>query len=124
MLALLRVGVAGMLVAHGVIRVLKGGVEPFGLFLTQQSIPFGLVVAWVLTAVEIGGGLLLAAGRFVGPLCLWFTIELAAGIWLVHAREGWFVVGAGRNGMEFSALLILCLIVIATTHGGRRARRS
>jgi hypothetical protein len=27
--------------------------------------------------------------------------------------KGWFVVGGGRNGMEYSVLLILCLVVIA-----------
>jgi uncharacterized membrane protein YphA (DoxX/SURF4 family) len=41
------------------------------------------------------------------------AVELIAGIYLVHASAGWFVVGAGRNGMEFSVLLILCLTVIA-----------
>jgi putative oxidoreductase len=48
-------------------------------------------------------------------LTLWFGVQLAMGIYLVHAPAGWFVVGAGRNGMEFSVLLILCLLVIAMT---------
>jgi uncharacterized membrane protein YphA (DoxX/SURF4 family) len=39
-------------------------------------------------------------------------IELAAGIALVHWPAGWFVVGAGRNGMEYSILLILCLAAL------------
>ena len=32
---------------------------------------------------------------------------------MVHWKEGWFVVGAGRNGMEYSALLIASLLAIA-----------
>ena len=46
------------------------------------------------------------------------------GIYFIHGRAGWFVVGAGRNGVEFSVLLILCLIVIAMTrHTSLRARK-
>jgi putative oxidoreductase len=32
------------------------------------------------------------------------------GIILIHFREGWFVVGGGRNGMEFNLLLIFVLL--------------
>ncbi len=32
---------------------------------------------------------------------------------IVHGREGWFVVGAGRNGMEYSVLLITVLAAVA-----------
>jgi len=30
----------------------------------------------------------------------------------VHFPDGWFMAGGGRNGMEYSVLLILCLVVI------------
>jgi putative oxidoreductase len=43
---------------------------------------------------------------------VWFILQLAAGVYLIHGRAGRFVVGAGRNGAEFSALLILCFVVI------------
>ena len=32
---------------------------------------------------------------------------------MVHMPAGWFVVGLGRNGMEYSALLIVCLGLLA-----------
>ena len=35
------------------------------------------------------------------------------GIVLVHAPSGWFVVGGGRNGMEYSVLLIAVLLAQA-----------
>lgn len=35
--------------------------------------------------------------------------------------EGWFVVGAGRNGMEYSVLLIMVLIAVACTAPPRSA---
>lgn len=120
-LAVVRVGAAAMLVIHGVSRIRFGGVSPFGGFLSQNHLPFGSALAWAITVVEIAGGLTLAAGRFVRPLCVWFVVQLLAGIVLVHGREGWFVVGLGRNGVEYSVLLIVCLLAVAYGATGRRA---
>jgi putative oxidoreductase len=114
-LTLLRAATALIMVVHGVARAWLGTVDDFGVALNAWGFPAGAALAWLLTIVEIGGGLLLAAGVAVRPMCLWFGIQLATGIVLIHGRAGWFVVGAGRNGMEFSVLLILCLIVIAMT---------
>ncbi|MBL8980029.1 MAG: DoxX family protein [Gemmatimonadetes bacterium] len=115
-LAALRVLIALQLVIHGSYRALSGGVLPFGGWLTdQQGIPFGTVLAIGITAVEIVGGLTLIAGRLVRPLTAWFALQLLGGIWLVHRPEGWFVVGGGRNGMEYSVVLIGCLVLIGLT---------
>jgi len=67
----------------------------------------------VLTVVEIVGGALLVAGRLVVPLCAWFALQLTAGAVLVHLPAGWFVVGAGRNGMEYAVLLVVLLVAVA-----------
>ncbi len=112
---LLRIGVAALLFVHGVFRVVAGGVAPFGEFLTGQGIPLGFWVAALLTAVEIVGAPLLAAGMFVRALVLWFAVELLAGIAMVHAREGWFVVGGGRNGVEYSVALLLALLAVVVS---------
>ena len=39
---------------------------------------------------------------------------------MVHMPAGWFVVGLGRNGMEYSVLLIACLAMLAYVHWPRR----
>jgi putative oxidoreductase len=119
-LTLLRAGTAMILIIHGVARAWLGIVDDFGVVLNSWGFPAGVALAWTITVVEIAGGALMAAGIFVLPLCAWFVFQLLMGIYLIHARVGWFTVGAGRNGMEFSVLLILCLIVIAMT---RRATR-
>jgi putative oxidoreductase len=112
---LLRAGTAVLLIIHGVARAYLGIVDDFGVGLNSWGFPAGLALAWTITSVEIAGGTLLAAGVFVRPLCAWFAFQLAMGIYLVHAPAGWFVVGAGRNGVEFSVLLLICLVVIAMT---------
>lgn len=42
------------------------------------------------------------------------------GIILVHRYDGWFVVGGGRNGMEYSVLLISSLFIVAWGSGSRQ----
>ena len=114
-LTLLRAGTAVIMIIHGIARMRLGIVDDFGVGLNSWGFPAGFTLAWTITIVEIIGGTALAAGYVVRPLALWFAVQLAMGIYLIHGRVGWFVVGAGRNGTEFSALLILCLAVIAMT---------
>jgi putative oxidoreductase len=115
-IVLLRVVVALLLLVHGVMRVRLGVVDDFGGFLSLNQIPLGNILAWTITVVEIAGGLILILGYWVVWLCGWFIIQLIVGVFLVHAKDGWFVVGAGRNGMEYSVMLIAALISIALTH--------
>lgn len=109
----LRLVVSGLIAAHGWARWLSGGVEPFGGWLDSQGIPFGIVIATGITVLEIVGTPLLALGRFTTWLCITYAAIYVAGIVLVHAPAGWFVVGLGRNGMEYSVLLIACLLGLA-----------
>jgi len=116
----LRATLGLLLTIHGVFRILDGGVTGFGGFLGAEHVPFGVLVAWIVTLVEVIGGPTLALGRLVRPLCAWFSAELFAGILLVHAKDGWFVVGGGRNGMEYSVLLIVGMVVTAMLDQARR----
>jgi len=112
-LVVLRIGVAAVIIIHGLARIRLGIVDDFGVVLGQWGFPAGFWLAWGITSVEIAGGLALAAGLFVRPLAFWFIVQLSMGIYLIHWAAGWFVDGAGRNGMEFRALLILCFAVTA-----------
>ena len=120
-LTALRIVVAGLLAIHGWYRFTQGGVAPFGEWLTGQGIPFGPTVAGAVTGWEILATPLLAIGWRVPWLCLVFAAIYATGLAMVHWPEGWFVVGGGRNGMEYSVLLLACLGVLAFTHLPERA---
>ena len=115
----LRVAVAAIMIIHGIGRISLGLVDDFGGFFSSKGFPMGFYLAWGLTIFEIVGGLAMAAGFAVAPIALLFIIELLTGIYLVHSVSGWFVVGAGRNGMEYSALLICVLGAVAYTHFGK-----
>jgi putative oxidoreductase len=112
---ILRAAVASVFIVHGITRTVLGTVGGFGTFLASWGLPAGTAIAWTLTIVEIVGGIALCLGLGVRPLTLWFGVQIAAGIAMVHASSGWFVVGAGRNGAEYSALIIACLVAVALT---------
>ena len=117
----LRLALAGLIAAHGWMRLLGGGVVPFGTWLDAQGLPFGFAIAATVTAIEILGTIAFALGRFAWPLSLAYAAIYAVGIVLVHAPAGWFVVGAGRNGAEYSVLLIVTLLCVGWQHAPRKA---
>ena len=112
----LRLLLAAFIAAHGWARLVAGGVVPFGAWLESQGFPFGVAIAGAITAFEIAGTIAFAAGVWVFPLSLAYAAIYAVGILLVHLPAGWFVVGLGRNGAEYSVLIIACLLANAWAH--------
>lgn len=113
--ALLRLALAGLIAAHGWARLLNDAVAPFGAWLDGLGFMIGPGIAWGVTLYEIAGSLLLAVGWRIFPLTLGFIAIYLAGLFLVHLPVGWFVVGLGRNGMEYSVLLV-CVLACVGLH--------
>ncbi len=109
----LRSFVAFVFLTHAIQRsIIYQTVEDFGGFLSAKGFPAGVVLAWLVTLYEyVGGGLMLFNMR-TKYISLGFIFHQVMGIALVHARNGWFVVGPSTGGMEYSALLIVALLVI------------
>ncbi len=112
-LLLIRILLAAVLFTHGAARISNGTVGGFGGFLSSQGLPLGFYLAWGITLFELIGSVLLAVGFYSWIIALVFAVQLAVGIYMIHWNEGWFVVGAGRNGMELSAVLIVSLLAVA-----------
>lgn len=115
---LLRMVVSSILISHGMARIYYRTVDEFGTFLDSSGLAAGPVLAWIVTLIELLGGFSLLFGIYRRPLSLYFIGEFLVGIALVHAQHGFFVVGHGRNGIEYSLLLIASLLVIARSKGG------
>ncbi len=109
-----RVVVAAIFITHGSVRSIAGTVTNFGEFLDSQGFPFGLAIAWGITSYELIGGTSLALGFYYRPLALIFIAHQTMAILLVHLQHGWFVVGHGTYGVEYSVLLIASLLAIAS----------
>ncbi|HKX84738.1 MAG TPA: DoxX family protein [Pyrinomonadaceae bacterium] len=121
-LILIRVALAATMFIHGGSRISFGTVGGFGEYLSGEGFPLGFYLAWAITLFEIVGSVLLAVGVYAWVVALIFAAQLIAGVAMVHWKEGWFVVGHGRNGMEFSALLIVCFLATALANYKRIGR--
>ncbi len=121
-LIFIRVVLAILMFVHGAARISSGTVDDLGGFLGSQGIPLGFYLAWAITIFELVGSVALAVGFHAWILALVFALHLLIGIALVHWKEGWFVVGAGRNGIEYSVLLIASFLAVAYANYARPRR--
>ncbi len=108
---LIRLGVAVILLVHGMGGMFNNGVNNFGnLYLNQVGFaPFGLVLAWAVKLSHVACAAALLLNRYVVINSIITIFILITGIVMIHGKEGWFVVGGGRNGIEFNFILILIL---------------
>ena len=110
---ILRLAVCAILFAHGFYRLWDGKVAALGDILKEEGLPAGVALAYLVCLAETAGTLLLAMRMFVLPITVILATIYFTGILLFHRHNSFFVVGAGEGGWEFSALLIICLLVTA-----------
>lgn len=121
---ILRTALAIILLSHGLPGMFNGGVNDFGdLFLNQIGFsPLGVPIAWAIKISHVVCGVLLLLNKYIKPAAIVTILILIMGIVIVHFKEGWFVVGGGRNGVEYNFLLICILIYLMFPNGfGRKS---
>jgi putative oxidoreductase len=111
---LLRLTVAVILLFHSVPGMFNNGITDFGnLYLNQAGFaPMGLFLAWAIKLSHVAAAICLLMNKFIKAVGIVTIFVLLAGIIMVHWPNGWFVVGGGRNGIEFNVLLIVVLLTI------------
>jgi len=116
---LLRAAVALILLTHSVFGIFNNGINDFGnLYLNQIGFaPFGVFLAWSIKLSHIVAAILLLLNKYIKLAGFVTIFVLLMGIILVHFKEGWFVVGGGRNGVEYNFLLIVVFIAIMYPNG-------
>lgn len=119
-LAILRVVVGVIFVAHGAPKLLGGMEATAGMF-AQMGIPAATAAAWFIALLESLGGLSLIFGFLVTPMAILLSLHMLTGIILVHAPNGFYVVGEGQGGVEFSLLLIAALLALILAGPGLAA---
>jgi len=119
-LDIVRIVVALVLSVHSIFRIIDGDVAGFGGFLASIGFPLGVALAWFITLATLASSVALIIRRLVVPACICHIIVLLAGIFLDHIHDGWFVVGGGRNGMEYSVVLITCLFAVLWSYWPRK----
>lgn len=99
-------------ITHGAARLFYWSVPEFGNFLNSQGFMIGTLIAWIITVGEVTCGSLLAIGIKVRYCVIFHAVIIATGILLVHIPQGWFVVGHGSGGVEYSLLILAVLAFI------------
>lgn len=111
---ILKLALIAIFVMHAIPGMVNGDVSKFGtLYLDQVGFaPLGLYLAWLVKLSHVGLCISLVTGKYL-RIMGWITISvLIVGIYMVHLPDGWYVVGGGRNGIEFNVLLIAVLLTL------------
>lgn len=119
---LLRIALCAIVFTHGIYRYHEGTLPVLGRLLEESGFPHGTgyFLACCVNLAETIGASLLALGILVWPLCLVLSLIYFTGIVIFHWQAGFFVVGPGTGGWEYSALLITCLVTVAWDNRNNR----
>ena len=111
---LIRLALIIVLLTHSIPSILTGDVNNFGkLYLDAVGFaPFGLVLAWSIKLSHLACAISLMVNRFLKPLGFITIFIWIVGIFMVHWKEGWFVIGGGRNGIEYNVFLIFAMAAV------------
>lgn len=114
-----RVIVGIIMFAHGLQKLTEVGPGNFGgQVLAGLGVPLPVFMGYVVTLVELVGGLLLIVGLFSRLAALLLTIDLVIAILLVKVNVG-FISGSSGTGAELDLALIAGFLVILFAGPGR-----
>jgi putative oxidoreductase len=113
-IAVLRIVVGIVFLAHGYQKVFKFGFHGVAGMLGHMGIPLPAVAAVVLMIVEFVGGILLVTGLATRLPAALLAIDMLVAISAVHAKNGFFNPG----GVEFPLTLLAACICLALSGGG------
>jgi putative oxidoreductase len=120
---LLRLAVAVILLMHSVPTIMNGSINAFGnLYLKEVGFgAMGIYAAWAVKLSHIACALCFLLNKYLKPAAVVTIFVLIMGIIMIHYKEGWFVVGGGRNGVEFNFLLIAVLLTFLFPKGFQKS---
>ena len=107
--------------AHGLAKWNRGPAN-FGKLLLQIGVPLPTATAWVVTMLEIGGGLAVLAGVLVAIVSIPLIISMLVAMFTVHLRYGFSAINTigltpdgpvfGPPGIEVNLLYIAGMIAL------------
>ncbi|HVX66905.1 MAG TPA: DoxX family protein [Bryobacteraceae bacterium] len=116
-IALLRIMVGVVFLAHGSQKLFVMGVGNVGGFLAQIGVPAAPVMGVVLTLTEFLGGLALVLGLFTRWAALLLAFAMLVAVSAVHLQNGFFL----PRGFEYALTLLVANVGLALTGAGAYA---
>lgn len=97
---------------HSVTSFVSGDIMLFGReYLAHEGFGvLGVPLAFIVKGIHLISIPLLLMNKYLKVISILNICILIAGIIMIHGAEGWFVVGGGRNGVEFNFLMIFCFL--------------
>lgn len=114
---LLRFALMVVMIMHGIPSFIEMSVIDFGHGLEENFGFMGVPIAIAVKAIHVVSIPALLLNRYLKPLAVLNIIIFIAGIVMIHGANGWYVVGGGRNGIEFNFLLIFCFATFLFPEG-------
>jgi putative oxidoreductase len=115
---IVRVVVGVIMAAHGLQKLMMGPAN-FGGFLAQLGVPSPTLMGYVVTFVELVGGVGLVVGLFSRLAALLLTINLTVAILLVKVNVGLIAPPEAGAGAELDLALIAGFLTILFVGPGR-----
>ena len=114
---LLRLTLGIVLIAHGLLKLIVFTLPGAAGFFSSVGLPGWL--AYVVTAIEIVGGLALVLGWQSRAIAL-VSLPVLLGASFVHAGNGWLFTNP-NGGWEYPAVLVLLAVAVALLGNGSAA---
>ena len=104
---------------HSIPGMFNNGINEFGEFYLNEIgfSPIGVPLAWIIKLSHVFCAFGILLNKYTKLASMITILILVVGIVLVHFKEGWFVVGGGRYGIEFNFLLIFVFLTIIFPQG-------
>ena len=116
-LTVLRVVVGIVFLKHGWMKAFAFGLHGTAGFFAASHIPLPLLSAFVVTWVELLGGLALILGALTRAAAVLLAIEMLVAILKVHLKNGFFL----PTGYEFALTMLAACVCLALAGAGSAA---